>query len=549
MSLWLKPEINNPKPGAILFIGRDPGTNEMAELKPFVGQAGWLLNSLLAQAGIDRNEVNITNLVQTQPAGNDFRRHNSRDVERGIAESKDLVRRLRPNLIVTFGNEASYAFAPDWPSKTGDIWGAYGIQERRGYLWLDEQTQCKVLTTIHPAACLVNRDPSGVSEMLLLKDLERARDDSKTSRLVRKIYRIVVGNSNNIDSIVQRLAVCNSLACDIECHNSELTACIGFAPNSSEAFIFTPKHFYLAHKLLVQKNITKIFHNAQFDLYHLLSRDNVRVEGRIDDTMIAWHCLWPEIASQKESRNKKQGTSKRTHKSLAFLDSIYGSSPEWWKDYEFSDDAEMYELNGIDCCKTFDFMEQMNEEIDQVGVRRIYEHERKLVWPVVDIQHRGLLVDMAAREEALKKLGTEEESLSSELTQLIEPLLLERRDLIERPNLFWSMKTCKCCGNGKKKKAQCWSCQGYEEAPSKALLVADYGKHEKATKDDYYNWYFKECAQCSGQGQWETFNYNPGSDDQTKEILYNVLKLPKRMSKGSLTSNEEALKSILGAIQ
>ncbi len=544
--LWISPEINNPRPGGLLLIGRDLGTTEMQQQKPFVGQAGWKLNSLLIEAGIDREEINITNLVQTQPTGNDFKRHNPRDVERGIAESKDLVQRLRPNLIVTFGNEASYAFTPNWPSKTGDIWGAYGIQERRGYLWLDESgSKTKVLTMLHPAACLVRRDPSGINSMLLLKDLERARDESKTSVLDRSNYNIVIVHPANVISVGNRLAASSILSCDIECYNSELTSCIGFAPNSKEAFVFPPQHFDAAHKLLLNKNIGKIFHNAQFDLYHLLSRDNIRVDGRLDDTMIAWHCLWPEIASQREGKK----SSKKTHKSLAFLESIYGSSPIWWKDYEFSDDAKMYELNGIDCCKTFGYMEQMNEEINDVNVRQIYEHERKLIWPVVEIQHRGLLVDAEARSKALDALESSEKELAEDLARLIEPLLQERRELIERPGLFWKQVSCKCCGNGKKKKMRCWACAGFEKSPSKAELVAHTIFDSKAgTKEHFEQLCLSQCRKCKGQGQWETFQYNPGSNDQTKEILYNILHLPKRMKKGKLSSDEEALKALLGGV-
>ena len=504
--------------------------------------AKWLLDSLLSQAGIDYEKITITYLTN----GNDIGRASCADVERGIAKCKVLVQRLRPHLIVTCGNAAAYALVPKWPSSSGDYRGSYGIEQRRGYLWTG-YASAKILTTLTPAACTVRQDPSGINEMLLLKDLERARNESKTSALKRSIHKVSIVNASNSNRIFDYLSKFDVLACDIECHlGPQFISCIGFAPNAHEAYVFTPRTAKVAHKLLLDKSIAKIFANAQFDLYQLLSRAQVRTAGEIHDVFIQWHTVWPEIASQREGKK----SSKRTYKSLAFLESIYGDSPEWWKDYEFADDAEMYELNGKDCCKTYAIWEKMNVEIDAAGVRKIYEHERKLLWPVVEIQHRGLRVDAAARSAAIAELEQSSAALSEEITHLIESLLQERRDQVQRPQLFWKTKSCRCCGGGKKKSQQCWSCAGFDAAPSKAQLIENfvYNKETKLTKTFLEEAILQPCEVCKGEGSWETFNYNPSSNDQTKEILYNVLKLPTRTKRGELSSDEEALKSLLGGL-
>jgi uracil-DNA glycosylase len=48
----------------IMFVGEQPGDREDREGKPFVGPAGRVLDEALAEAGIDRSSVYITNAVK-----------------------------------------------------------------------------------------------------------------------------------------------------------------------------------------------------------------------------------------------------------------------------------------------------------------------------------------------------------------------------------------------------------------------------------------------------------------------------------------------------
>ena len=53
-----------PENAAIAFVGEQPGDQEEREGRPFVGPAGLLLNHALEEAGIDRNQVYVTNAVK-----------------------------------------------------------------------------------------------------------------------------------------------------------------------------------------------------------------------------------------------------------------------------------------------------------------------------------------------------------------------------------------------------------------------------------------------------------------------------------------------------
>jgi DNA polymerase len=61
---------DGPGTTGIVIVGRDPGAIEVREGRPFVGQAGCLLNRELGDIGIDRSSVHITNTVLCHTEGN-----------------------------------------------------------------------------------------------------------------------------------------------------------------------------------------------------------------------------------------------------------------------------------------------------------------------------------------------------------------------------------------------------------------------------------------------------------------------------------------------
>ena len=55
-----------------MFIGEQPGNQEDLEGHPFIGPAGRQLDTTLAEAGVDRKEVYVTNAVKPfewEPSG------------------------------------------------------------------------------------------------------------------------------------------------------------------------------------------------------------------------------------------------------------------------------------------------------------------------------------------------------------------------------------------------------------------------------------------------------------------------------------------------
>ena len=125
----------------VMFIGEGPGRNEDQQGKPFVGQAGMVLDELLSAAGLKREEVFITNVVKCRPPNNRDPLPEELSACRHWLDAQ--IEFLDPKIIVTLGRFSMARFIED--ARIGRIHGqAFEIEGR------------KVVTMYHPAAALHN---------------------------------------------------------------------------------------------------------------------------------------------------------------------------------------------------------------------------------------------------------------------------------------------------------------------------------------------------------------------------------------------------------
>ena len=98
----------------IMFIGEGPGYHEDRQGLPFVGQAGNLLNEMLAFIGLSRQDVYITNMVKCRPPNN---RDPFPAEIRSCAPYLDAqIELIQPKVIVTLGRYSFAKFFPTSPS-------------------------------------------------------------------------------------------------------------------------------------------------------------------------------------------------------------------------------------------------------------------------------------------------------------------------------------------------------------------------------------------------------------------------------------------------
>lgn len=152
----------------IVFIGEAPGKNEDEQGLPFVGAAGKFLNEMLAQAGMERSDVYITNIVKYRPP-------NNRDP---LPEEKKafwpyLLKQLqiiKPKVVVTLGRHSMEYFLPD--ARISQIHG----QAKRIKFGDDKLV---IVPLYHPAAALYNGGmrQTLIDDFLLVPEIIKKLED------------------------------------------------------------------------------------------------------------------------------------------------------------------------------------------------------------------------------------------------------------------------------------------------------------------------------------------------------------------------------------
>jgi DNA polymerase len=134
----------------LMFVGEAPGRNEDERGLPFVGQAGKLLDTLLGEIGLSRDDTFITNVLRCRPPGN----RDPHPVE--IENCQDYLFRtidlVQPVVICTLGNFATKLLRHD----TTGIMRLHGRAEVRTV----GPRAVRLFPVFHPAAALYT--PSNV---------------------------------------------------------------------------------------------------------------------------------------------------------------------------------------------------------------------------------------------------------------------------------------------------------------------------------------------------------------------------------------------------
>jgi DNA polymerase len=86
----------------LMFVGEAPGANEDRMGLPFVGQAGKLLDKLLAEIGMDRKDVWICNTLKCRPPDN--RDPHPNEIETCRPYLSRQIELIEPSVICTLGN-------------------------------------------------------------------------------------------------------------------------------------------------------------------------------------------------------------------------------------------------------------------------------------------------------------------------------------------------------------------------------------------------------------------------------------------------------------
>lgn len=454
-----------PHGARIVLVGESWGSEEARQVRPFVGESGKLLESMLTSAGVKPDEILFTNVAAAQPQGNEmWRFFTPRDSHpgarvRGVAPTDFIYTELTRlyqqiafaprSLIICAGNWSLWAFFDRLKTKIVaesnnrpvpkelQTWVPEGIQTWRGSMLrsnpLPEANPpegvrgLKLLPIVHPAAIMRQWDLHETT----IHDLRARVSAALKSQPWEAVDTLLAPPSFDgcLDLLDRALTKLDAdplwIACDIETLFRQIISCIGFAfgphigitiplvrieGDQIESYWTPDQEVEITQRIiriLRHPNLRLIGQNFIYDTQHILHEYGI-VPRLSHDTMLAQNVIFPG-----------------TPKALWYLASLYCDQYVYWKDEgkEWNlrtDPLEQHLLyNCTDVVRTYEIGMAQLQLIDHLGLRdqmdlKLYVHHMCL-----RMMNRGVLVDSKRRGQLLNELREATGALKKTLLEII----------------------------------------------------------------------------------------------------------------------------------
>ena len=156
----------------LMLVGEQPGDREDREGKPFVGPAGRVLDQALEDAGIDRGEAYVTNVVKHfkwRPAGKRrlHQRPNAEEIRACRPWLDSELEVVKPQALVALGATAAKAL----------LGSSFRVSRQRGE-FVESDLAPLVTATVHPSSILRidDSDERRLAELDLVADLGKVAE-------------------------------------------------------------------------------------------------------------------------------------------------------------------------------------------------------------------------------------------------------------------------------------------------------------------------------------------------------------------------------------
>ena len=145
----------------VMMVGEQPGDKEDLQGRPFVGPAGAILDKALAAAGIDRNDIYVTNIVKHfkwEPRGKRrlHKKPNALEISACRPWLDAEINAVKPQVVVLLGATAAQ----------GILGNQFRVTKQRGQ-WLQSKIAPLVMATVHPSSILRAPDDDSRHEEML----------------------------------------------------------------------------------------------------------------------------------------------------------------------------------------------------------------------------------------------------------------------------------------------------------------------------------------------------------------------------------------------
>jgi uracil-DNA glycosylase family 4 len=362
-----------PRPARLMIVGESPGREEESEGRPFIGQAGQLLDRAIEVSPLRREEIFITNAVKVKPRGDKSKFFFEGGAPTpaylgGIIELGQEIQEVQPNIILAFGNYALWALTQET-----------GVFEKRGSPIRAKLGQAWVIPSIHPAWYLRSRQWQ--KSPILEWDVRKAARLSVEPFSPPEREYILEPSEQELMTALERFRRAETLSIDTEWYSPEHLAYMGITDSPDFAIVVEPYDDF--RKTILQEMlrlpVPKVMQNAMFDVV-ALARLGFDVANMADDTMVAWHWCWPRLGE----------------KSLNFISSVMTDEPYYKGDIEFVGQGD--KRGKAYCCTdttvTLEAMQAIRErEFPATRGGRGYEISMKMMDPFLEASKLGILVD------------------------------------------------------------------------------------------------------------------------------------------------------------
>lgn len=450
-ALWFG--TSGPRDAQIVIVGEAWGYDESLAKLPFVGASGNELTRILADAGIDRKQVLLTNVCAARPPNNEFHWwFDGEDDVRGLRPNKHVMSELSRlykqlsfhdrTLIIAVGNYALWALSnccgnAPVPGSNGKR-APTGIMSWRGSMIHTEESvtgfpPTPLLPIIHPAAILRQWD----LRYITLHDL-KARVPMALKKDWTNASPPVLLAPPTFDQCISRLdhwlrqldaGVQLRLAGDIETYRRLIT-CIGLAdsPNFAMSIPFVKKTIradggvgldswwtpeqeaQITHRLIrvmCHKNVLLEGQNFLYDVQYFHEYYGVLPYADFD-SMYAWHVCFPG-----------------TPKALDYLSSLFCRYHRYWKedhkewDLAHGDVGTLLRYNAEDCVRTYEVCTTERKLVVQFGLSEQWEWMRKKRDLALRMMVRGVRINEALRDRLGYELLNTQSELATDLFKIV----------------------------------------------------------------------------------------------------------------------------------
>jgi DNA polymerase len=159
----------------VMFVGEQPGNEEDLKGHPFVGPAGRLLNDALEEAGIDRSQTYVTNVVKHfkwEPRGKRriHKKPNAQEISACRPWLEAEIALVKPKVVVVLGATAAQSL----------LGPKFRVTKQRGE-FIESTLAPYVMATVHPSSIL--RAPD--NETRRLEHRRFVNDLKKLARVIK----------------------------------------------------------------------------------------------------------------------------------------------------------------------------------------------------------------------------------------------------------------------------------------------------------------------------------------------------------------------------